>query len=567
MRGTGFLLSLLLIVSILFGNTPVYAADQQSMTKTEDQNAVGLQTVKSAMEDTAAYVYRTVKNPQVGSVGGEWAVLGLARSGYEVPEEYYQDYYDTVVAYVKACDGVLHEKKYTEYSRLIVALTAIGADPSNVGGYNLLTPLGDFDKTIWQGINGPVWALIALDSGNYAMPQNADAATQATRQMYIDEILDRQLTDGGFSLFGGTGAAAAGEEVSDPDITGMALQALAKYQDQAKVKKVTQEALACLSKMQKDNGGFASWGTANSESCVQVIVSLTELGIPLDDIRFVKNGNTLVDNLLTFHLKGKGFLHTADGSGSNQMATEQGLYGLVAVYRAQQRQNSLYSMGDAVSMLSENAQVIGPKAEGLPGKHADVRKLKLTMPGKTFSDISAHKNQPAIEALAARGIINGKTETQFLPDATMTRAEFAAIVVKALGLTPKANSKFTDVPPGAWYAPYVGTASGYGIINGTPELAFYPENTITKQEAAVMVAKAAELCGLDMTMDAMTLQDVLSQFPDYVTADEWAKLSLAFCYQEDILPQEELEIRPKTAVKRCEIAEMLYRMLSAAELL
>jgi len=559
MRRTRFLLVLFLAVSMVFGNAVVYAANQQADNQ---------QTVKSVIDDTAAYIYKTVKNPQIGSIGGEWAVLGLARSGYEVPKVYYQDYYNTVVAYVKSCKGVLHEKKYTEYSRLTVALTSIGADPSNVGGYNLLTELGDFDKTIWQGINGPIWALIALDSGNYTMPENSSAATQANRQMYIDEILSRQLPDGGFSLFGGTNAAASGEEVSDPDITGMALQSLAKYQDQAKVKKVTEEALACLSKMQKNNGGFASGGTENSESCAQVIVALTELGISLDDDRFVKNGNTLVNNLLTFHLEGKGFLHTADGSGSNQMATEQAFYGLVAAYRAEQGANSLYRMGDAVSMISGVKQEQDTlDAGGLPGKNGGVKKKELTIPGKTFSDIAGHENQSAIEALAAREIINGKAEDKFMPDATMTRAEFAAIVVKALGFAPQASGKFTDVPSDAWYASYVGTASSYGIIIGTSELAFNPEKTITKQEAAVMITRAAELCGMDMAMDAMTLRDILSQFTDYVTVDEWAKLSMAFCYQEGILPQEELKILPKTPIKRGEIAEMLFRMLAGAELI
>ncbi len=558
-KRAGFLLALVLAVAMAFSGAPVFAASGQGA----DQNAV-----KAALDDTAAYVYKTVKDPQVGSIGGEWAVLGLARSGYDVPAKYYQDYYDTVVEYVKACKGVLHEKKYTEYSRLTVALSSIGADPTDVGGYNLLTPLGDFDKTIWQGINGPIWALIALDSGNYPMPQNPSAATQATRAMYVDEILSRQLADGGFSLFGGAAGAASGDEVSDPDITGMALQALAKYQDRADVKKVTEEALACLSKMQKSNGGFASWGTANSESCVQVLVALTELGIPLDDSRFVKNGKTLTDNLLTFYLKGKGFLHTADGSGSNQMATEQGFYGLAAAYRAQQGQNSLYRMGDAVSVISGKTQEKDTNAAaGLPGKNADVRKQELTVPGKTFPDISAHKNQPAIEALAAREIINGKTADLFMPDDTMTRAEFATIVVKALGLVPKENGKFTDVSSGAWYAPYVGTASSYGIVNGISDGQFNPGGMITKQEAAVMVARAAELTGMDMAMDAMTLRDVLSQFTDYVTVAEWAKLSMALCYQEDILSQEDLEILPKTAIKRCEIAEMLFRMLTSAELI
>jgi len=115
---------------------------------------------------SAAYLLKTVKAPQVGSIGGEWAVIGLARSGYEVPQSYWDNYYAAVEDYVVKKQGVLHTKKYTEYSRVILALTAIGADPSNVGGYNLFTPLGDFDKTVWQGINGPVWALIALDSDN-----------------------------------------------------------------------------------------------------------------------------------------------------------------------------------------------------------------------------------------------------------------------------------------------------------------------------------------------------------------------------------------------------------------
>ena len=133
------------------------------------------------------------------------------------------------------------------------------------------------------------------------MPENPEANVQATRQMYIDRILECQLPDGGWSLFGGTEAASSGDGISDPDITGMALQALAKYQDQPEVARATKEALTCMSEQQSDDGGFASWGTANSESCVQMIVALCELGIELDDPRFVKNGNTMLDNLMTFY--------------------------------------------------------------------------------------------------------------------------------------------------------------------------------------------------------------------------------------------------------------------------
>ncbi len=527
--------------------------------------AAAPQAVDAAVTDTAEYMVKTVKAPQVGSIGGEWAVIGLARSGYAVPEDYYSSYEQTVVKYVKACDGVLHEKKYTEYSRLILGLTAAGYDPRDVGGYNLTLALGDFDKTIWQGINGPIFALIALDSGNYPIPRNPKAATQATRDMYVNEILRRQLSDGGFSLFGGSESATGADERSDPDITAMALQALAKYQHRTDVKKVTEEALSCLSSIQRSDGGFSSWGTGNSESCAQVIVALTELGIPLDDPRFVKNGKSAIDNLLTYYLKGKGFLHTAGGSGSNQMATEQAFYALAAVQRAMNGKNSLYRMND-IARTSDRDAPLTP-LEGLADKNRDVQAVPITVPGRTFPDISAHDNQPAIEALAARGIISGKTENAFDPDATMTRADFAAIVVRGLGLVPKANGAFTDVSPDKWYAGYIGTANTYGIVNGTTASTFNPGGTITRQEAAAMVARAARLCGMDTALETGETRDVLAQFSDYVKSAEWARTSLAFCYKENILSQETLEILPLDKIKRCEIAQMLCNLLAASKLL
>ena len=220
--------SLLLVMVLLLGLTaPASAAVTQS-------------DLQKAVDGSAAYMLQAVKGPQVGSIGGEWAVIGLARSGYDVPQSYYDSYLSTVTKYVQNKKGILDERKYTEYSRVILALTAIGADPTDVAGYDLVKPLGDFEKTVWQGINGPIWALIALDSGNYE-----PAGAPGIQQRYIDEILSRQLDDGGWNLTGKGGAGAA-----DADLTGMALQALAKYQDQSAVKTATDEALACLSAMQ-----------------------------------------------------------------------------------------------------------------------------------------------------------------------------------------------------------------------------------------------------------------------------------------------------------------------------
>lgn len=529
-------------------SVPALAADKTSL--------------KSDVNSAAFYIYKTVADPQVGSVGGEWAVLGLARSGFDVPNEYFQKYYATLEAYVKAGKGVLHEKKYTDYSRVIVALTAIGKDPSNVSGYNLLSPLGDFDKTVWQGINGPIWALIALDSGNYAMPQNPTAATQATRQMYIDKILASQLADGGWSLSG----LGGGTTPADPDITGVALQALANYQSKDAVKAATTKALACLSKVQLADGGFASGDNHNSESTVQVIVALCELGISMDDSRFVKNGHTPLDNLLSYKKGDGSFLHTSAGSGSNQMASEQGLYGIVAALRAAKGQNSLYRMSDAISIGSNTGTDLG-KGEGLVGKNKDVKAVSISAPGTTFNDIKSNKSITAIEALAARGIITGMSKDLFAPQKTMTRAEFATIMVRGLSLSPKAVTVFTDVSSSSWYAGYVGTANTYGIVTGVAPNKFDPNSTITRQEAATMVARAAKLCGMDTGMGPAEVRDILAQFGDYTKSADWARPSLAFCYKENILDASVLNIEPITPVLRSEIAEMIFRMLGRANLI
>ena len=532
--------ALILALSVLFSLTvPTLAAS----------------SVQSEVQGSAAFMVSAVKAPEVGSIGGEWAVIGLARSGYSVPADYYDEYYTRVEKYVKDCNGVLHDRKYTEYSRVALALTAIGRDPSKVAGYNLLTPLGDFEKTIWQGLNGPIWALIALDSGNYEIPKNPAAKTQATRQLYIDEILNNQMKDGGWSLTG-TGD-------SDVDITAMALQALAKYQDQKAVKAATDSALSWLSKNQDSKGGFASWGTTNVESVAQVVVAFCELGMDLNDSRFVKNGHGLVENLLSFRQSNGGFYHVMDGSdGNNQMSAEQGFYALVAIDRAENGKNSLYRMGDVVKNDSKpNTNINKSKAD------PSVNVPDVTAPGTTFSDVKNHANQTAIEQLASRGIINGMGKGTFAPNKTMTRAEFAAIVTRALGLPAKDTKAFTDVPSSKWYAGYIGTANSSGIVNGVGSGKFNPDGTITRQEAAAMVARAAKLCGLDTAMDAAATKDMLAQFGDYRSVASWAKEPMAFCYSVNILDQSDLNIESTKAILRCEIAQMLYNMLSAAELI
>jgi len=510
--------------------------------------------VDEAISDTASCILANASLSDAAGVGSEWTILGLARGGCTVPEGCFDDYYEAVAEAAAAGGGVLHQRKYTEYSRVVLALTAIGKNPADVAGYNLLTPLGDFDKTVWQGINGPVWALIALDSGNYEMPINAGAETQATRDIYVDDILSRQLENGGF-VMSGTSA--------DADMTAMALQALSNYQDRDDVKAAVNAALGCLSQMQDGTGGFSSFGTTNFESVSQVIVALGELGISLEDSRFVKNGCTLLDNLLSYYVKGEGFLHSLGDSSVNRMATEQALYTLVSAQRNLNGNNSLYDMSDVVPAPESDGEASG-------SRNADVTAQEIIYPGRTFPDISGantHENQAAIETLASRGIISGYADGTFRPDNLMTRAEFAAVVVRALGLEPMENSVFTDVPTSSWCAPYIGAAGAYGIVNGVSSTAFRPEGTVTRQEAAVMVSRAAKLCGMNTGMTDAEIQDALARFPDHDQVALWAREATAFCYSKGILPRTESEILPSATIRRCEIAQMLYNLLAEAGLL
>lgn len=295
---------------------------------------------KPPIEKTARYLQAQIPEPTCAAVGGDWLVFGLARSGVKVPQKYFDAYYKNVEEYIVSVNGVLSRKKNTEYSRVILALTAIGKNPTNVAGFNLLLPLGDFDETVRQGVNGAIFALLALDSGGYEIPEAPEAETQATRELYVGELLRREIPDGGWTLTGGE---------PDVDITAMTLQALAKYRDQAAVAAAVERGLAVLSSLQEPDGGYTSWGSSNSESVAQVIVALTELGIPLDDERFVKNGITVEDALLRFAQESGAFIHVLDGSGGDDgMATEQAFYALAAIHRAETGETTLYDMTDVM---------------------------------------------------------------------------------------------------------------------------------------------------------------------------------------------------------------------------
>ena len=235
------------------------------------------------------------------------------------------------------------------------------------------------------------------------------------------------------------------------------------------------------------------------------------------------------------------------------MATEQCCYALAAAKRAEEGKTALFYMSDVVKRGTTE-----PSGGGTS---------EVQFPDKSFADIKSHKNHAAIEALAQRGIVNGMNETDFAPDATMTRAEFAAIIVRALKLPLQEASSFSDVTPSDWHSAYVGAAYSGGIVLGVGDGLFAPDRTISVEQALVMVQRAAELCGKKNTLDFEAIRNILAEFTDYTTVSDWARAGAAFCYENGIADRSEIEIRPHEAVKRCEVAQMIYNLLKGADLI
>lgn len=279
------------------------------------------------LEETAAYVRAAVPDPQSASTGGEWAVIGLARSGTAVPEEWYAAYLDNLTELAVRQQGVLSTRKYTEYARAVLALTALGEDPRDVGGYDLLSPLFDAQQVVRQGVNGAAYALIALDSRSYEAPDGL-------RETYLAYLLAAQLPDGGWALAG---------ETSDPDITAQVLQALAPYPGLAG--EAVERGLGALESM-LDQGRFTTL-----ESYAQALIALCTLG--------EEPWPALLDGFASYRLSDGSYRHLPGGS-ADQMATEQALCALCALARYEAGEPSLYAMEPLPAQSQEESAACSP---------------------------------------------------------------------------------------------------------------------------------------------------------------------------------------------------------------
>lgn len=331
-QGLGILLACLLCWSILLNGTVAEVQAQTAVTS----GAASSSDLNQVINNLEKWERNSVKAAFQSAGEGEiidpsvynWPTIGLARlersDGLDVylaeNEKYLQQSWNSVL------------RKATDLARISLAVGAAQGNPRNFGGKDLIAEIYNFDNIEAQGINGPVFALITLDSGKYEPPADA----KWTRAKLLSIILSKQLADGGYSL-DGTGRG-------DVDITAMAIQALAPYYltGQPQVQAVADKALAFLSRAQEADGSFRTQGDINCESICQTMIALCSMGIdPNTDPRFVKNSNTLLNELLKFKAGDGGFKHVLEGN-ANGMASEQALIALAAYQRFLNKQSGLY---------------------------------------------------------------------------------------------------------------------------------------------------------------------------------------------------------------------------------
>lgn len=186
-----------------------------------------------------------------------------------------------------------------------------------------------------------------------------------------------------------------------------------------------------------------------------------------------------------------------------------------------------------------------------------------------FSDVMNHWSKNAVNDMGSRMVIEGTGEGKFSPDRDITRAEFAAIMVRGLGLKPEAKaSPFPDVNAADWYSSAVQTAYAYQLINGFEDGSFRPNDLITREQAMVIVAKAMKITQLKDKFAGKPVDASLRPYTDSLEVSGWAKDSTAVSLEAGIvMGRSSTMLAPKAHITRAEVAAMVQRLLKKSNLI
>lgn len=303
----------------------------------EDQSAETSTTEEQVRDALSKSIQRILSE----GVDSPWEAIAISQAGEKLPESYIE----SIKEKVTSTDGDFD--KVTDYERIVLGLTAAGFDATNFKEMNLIDQIASHDGMTKQGLNGPVFALLAYDSGNYDVAKGAEW----TREALITHISEKQLSNGAFSL---TGPEA------DIDMTAMAITALSPYYDQPDAKKAIDEAVAYLKEEQLENGGFMKEEEASSESIAEVVIALSSIGQEINVDPFIKEKD-LLSYLLSFINEDGGFSHKL-GDESNEMSSAKGAVALAAWTGYLEGNESVYRF-DNIEQASTGEEVSNEKEQ------------------------------------------------------------------------------------------------------------------------------------------------------------------------------------------------------------
>lgn len=184
----------------------------------------------------------------------------------------------------------------------------------------------------------------------------------------------------------------------------------------------------------------------------------------------------------------------------------------------------------------------------------------------SFNDVASHWAKSYVDLLSHKLIVDGYEDGSFGPERSITRAEFAAIIARSLGLDTSASSSstFSDVQSGDWYAGVVNAAVQSGIVDGYEDGTFRPNAQINREELAAMVVRALAYAGKDVKVSSTEQASLLEKFAD---ADSivWGQAELAAAVKAGIVDgMTDTSIAPRNDATRAQAATMLNRLLSNA---
>ncbi|MBT2658210.1 DUF4430 domain-containing protein [Bacillus sp. ISL-18] len=308
---------------------------------TPTTGTISAQDLQTAVNSTSAYV---LKNEV-----GEWQVIALKQAGKAIPK----DYLAGVKAIVKEKQGKF--SRITDTERYALGILAAGGNPTNVEGYNLIEAIYNGNVTK-QGLNGVAYALVALDSADFTIPNSA----LWTKEKLISYLTDRQNSDGGW--------AWDESSTSDIDTTAMIVTALAPFKNQADVKDKVEAAVKYLSTQ------YEASKIDNSSTAAQVIIALSALGMDANSGAFSKDNNGLVQYMLSFQNKDGGF-DWQGGDVSDPFTTSQAVQALVAYKLFTDGKGSLFHLTlSADNPAVETPAVVTPPQTEQPAPTATVVK-------------------------------------------------------------------------------------------------------------------------------------------------------------------------------------------------